>query len=432
MVSVARNRWLIGMSLSVALVGCVGSGQKVPPPAPPGSGATTPPPASWPPGGTNKPAGMAPPPGSGTKTSRESDAASGLLAGQVLDRLNRRPAGAAIQVVDLQEVPANSGGARVEVMADAKGYFIIQGLKPGCSYQLVARQKDGTRLYSGTVVARAPDPRLTIFIAEDLSGTETPQPPEPTALPDRSAPIKPPQATLQTPQPAATPPADSAPAPIQPVTPAPAPRSPAPSGASSASLRPELITRDDKLVMNNPVLSIPASGGPSIDLPGVSATPPSCVLVGNRLESLVLRDTNGNPWNFKSDRRGKLVLFDFWYSDCMPCMRSVPHMNTLQSMYERFGLQVVGLAYEQGSFDEQVARVKDTQRRKGMTYISLIGGGNSCPVRQQFDVHSFPSLVLVDENGQIIWRSPKGQGVSMESLREAEVVIRRGLKLPSR
>ena len=110
MVSVARNRWLIGMSLSVALVGCVGSGQKVPPPAPPGSGATTPPPASWPPGGTNKPAGMAPPPGSGTKTSRESDAASGLLAGQVLDRLNRRPAGAAIQVVDLQEVPTNSGG----------------------------------------------------------------------------------------------------------------------------------------------------------------------------------------------------------------------------------------------------------------------------------------------------------------------------------
>lgn len=432
MVSVARNRWLIGMSLSVALVGCVGSGQKVPPPAPPGSGATTPPPASWPPGGANKPAGMAPPPGSGAKTSRESEAASGLLAGQVLDRLNRRPAGAAIQVVDLQEVPANGARARVEVMADAKGYFIIQGLKPGRSYQLVARQRDGTRLYSGTVVARAPDPRLTIFIAEDLSGSETPQPPEPTAMPDRSAPIKPPQAALQTPQPVATPPADPVPAPILPVPPAPAPHSPAPSGASSASMRPELITRDDKLVMNNPVLSIPALGGPSIDLPGVGATPPSCVLVGNRLESLVLRDTNGNPWNFKSDRRGKLVLFDFWYSDCMPCMRSVPHMNTLRSMYERFGLQVVGLAYEQGSFDEQVARVKDTQRRKGMSYISLIGGGNSCPVRQQFDVHSFPSLALVDENGQVIWRSPKGQGVSMESLREAEVVIRRGLKLPSR
>lgn len=428
----ARNRWLIGMSLGVALVGCVGSGQKVPPAPPPGSGASTPPPATWPPGGTNKPAGMAPPPGSGTKTSRESQAASGLLAGQVLDRLNRRPAGAAIQVVDLQEVPATGNGARVEVMADAKGYFIIQGLKPGRSYQLVARQKDGTRLYSGTVVARPPDPRLTIFIAEDLAGSETPQPPEPTPLPDRSAPIKAPQATLQAPQPSAPVPVEPVPAPIQPATPPAAPRPTAPSGASNASMRPELITRDDKLVMNNPVLSIPASGGPSIELPAAGAIPPACVLVGNRLENLVLRDVGGNPWSFKSDRRGKLVLFDFWYSDCMPCMRAVPHMNTLHSMYERYGLQVVGLAYEQGSFEEQAARVKDTQRRKGMNYISLVGGGNSCPVRQQFDVHSFPSLVLVDENGQIVWRSPKGQGVSMESLREVEVVIRRGLKLPSR
>jgi len=143
---------------------------------------------------------MAPPPGSGlTKTSAQAEAASGLLAGQVLDRLNRRPAGAAIQVVDLQEVPGNATGARIEVSADSKGYFIIQGLKPGRSYQLIARQKDGTRLFSGTVVARPPDPRLTIFVAEDLAGSETPQPPEPTVLPNKNIPIKPPAAALQPP-----------------------------------------------------------------------------------------------------------------------------------------------------------------------------------------------------------------------------------------
>lgn len=352
----------------------------------------------------------------------------------MLDRLNRRPSGAAIQVVDLQESPGAPSGARVEVMADSKGYFIIQGLKPGRSYQLVARQKDGTRLFSGTVVARPPDPRLTIFIAEDLAGSDTPPPPEPNPLPERSAPIKPPPAALQPPVPA-TNPADTAnPAPIEPVAPASSapPRPLDPPAATNAAMRPELMTRDDRLVMSNPVLSIPASGGPSLDLPGNTVNPPACVLVGSRLETLVLRDVNGNPWNFRSDRRGKLVLFDFWYSDCMPCMRSVPHMNKLNSMYERFGLQVVGLAYEPGSFNEQAARVRDTQSRKGMNYISLIGTGDSCPVRRQFDVHSFPSLVLVDESGQVIWRSPKGQGVGIDTLREAELAIRQGLKLPSR
>jgi len=107
-------------------------------------------------------------------------------------------------------------------------------------------------------------------------------------------------------------------------------------------------------------------------------------------------------------------------------------MNKLNSMYERFGLQVVGLAYEPGSFNAQVARVRDTQSRKAMNYISLIGTGDSCPVRRQFDVHSFPSLVLVDESGQVVWRSPKGQGVGIDTLREAELAIRQGLRLPSR
>jgi len=428
MVPVARNRWLIGMSLGVALAGCVGSGQKTPPPALPGASPALP-------GNFPKPGSSSPPPGSGTRASYEAQAASGLLAGQVLDRLNRRPSGAAIQVVDLQESPGAPTGARVEVMADSKGYFIIQGLKPGRSYQLVARQKDGTRLFSGTVVARPPDPRLTIFIAEDLAGSDTPPPPEPNPLPEKSAPIKPPPAALQPPVPA-TPPAETAnPAPIEPVAPAssaPRPGPIAPPAATNAAMRPELMTRDDRLVMSNPVLSIPASGGPSLDLPGNSVNPPACVLVGNRLETLVLRDVNGNPWNFRSDRRGKLVLFDFWYSDCMPCMRSVPHMNKLNSMYERFGLQVIGLAYEPGSFNEQVARVRDTQSRKAMNYISLIGTGDSCPVRRQFDVHSFPSLVLVDESGQVVWRSPKGQGVGIDTLREAELAIRQGLRLPSR
>lgn len=454
-----RNRWLIGVSLSVVLVGCVGSGQKAPPGSLPGPGSTAPPPA-WPPGGQARPSGMAPPPGSGlTKTSAQAEAASGLLAGQVLDRLNRRPAGAAIQVVDLQEVPGNNTGARIEVSADSKGYFIIQGLKPGRSYQLIARQKDGTRLFSGTVVARPPDPRLTIFVAEDLAGSETPLPPEPTVLPNKNTPAKPPAAALQSPEPAAaiTAPATPMPAPVTnevvpaPIAPLPA-APPAPASAplvqpmsppaqpasTNSAIKPERIaSATSGLASAAPTLSIPSPGsgrsnGPSLDIPETTVAPPACVLVGNRLESLVLRDMDGRPWDFKKDRRGKVVLLDFWYSTCRPCLNSIPDLVKLQGMYEPFGLQVVGLAYESGAFDEQVRKVRATQSRLRVNYISLLGGGDNCPVRQQFDVQSFPSLVLVDEQGRILWRSRKGEGVSRQALGEAETEIRRRLNLPVR
>ena len=453
-----RNRWLIGVSLSVVLVGCVGSGQKTPPGSPPGPGSTAPPPA-WPPGGPSRPSGMAPPPGSGlTKTSAQAEAASGLLAGQVLDRLNRRPAGAAIQVVDLQEVPGNATGARIEVSADSKGYFIIQGLKPGRSYQLIARQKDGTRLFSGTVVARPPDPRLTIFVAEDLAGSETPQPPEPTVLPNKNIPIKPPAAALQPPEtgqpmaapvPISAPPANEiVPAPIAPLPAAPPPATaplvqptsppPAQPASSNSAIKPERIASSTTaLAASSPTLSIPSGGigrsnGPSLDMPEATVAPPACVLVGNRLESLVLRDLDGRPWDFKKDRRGKVVLLDFWYSTCRPCLNSIPDLVKLQGMYEPFGLQIVGLAYESGSFDEQVRKVRATQSKLRVNYISLLGGGDTCPVRQQFDVQSFPSLVLVDEQGRILWRSRKGEGVSRNALGEAETEIRRRLNLPNR
>lgn len=40
-----------------------------------------------------------------------------------------------------------------------------------------------------------------------------------------------------------------------------------------------------------------------------------------------------------------------------------------------------------------------------MRYPTLLGTGSNCPVRTQFGVDSFPTLVLIDENGDIVWRS---------------------------
>jgi thiol-disulfide isomerase/thioredoxin len=220
---------------------------------------------------------------------------------------------------------------------------------------------------------------------------------------------------------------------VQPTSPPPA----QPASTNSA-IKPERIaSATTALAASSPTLSIPSGGigrsnGPSLDMPEATVVPPACVLVGNRLESLVLRDLDGRPWDFKKDRRGKVVLLDFWYSTCRPCLNSIPDLVKLQGMYEPFGLQIIGLAYESGSFDEQARKVRATQSKLRVNYISLLGGGDNCPVRQQFDVHSFPSLVLVDEQGRILWRSRKGEGVSRNALGEAETEIRRRLNLPTR
>lgn len=93
---------------------------------------------------------------------------SGVLAGQVMDRNNRRPAGVIIQVVDLQK---NTPDSKFDVSADSQGYFTINNLQPGRNYQLVARVKDGDKFYTGTILATPPNPRVSIFVKEDFGNS---------------------------------------------------------------------------------------------------------------------------------------------------------------------------------------------------------------------------------------------------------------------
>ena len=110
-----------------------------------------------------------------------------LLAGQVVEKaFGKRVANASIQVIDLED-PAPA--ARLDVSANADGYFFIPGLQRGHHYQLIGRIKDGDHLLSGMTLAAPPNPRLSIYISADLTSPSTPAPTAPPLPP--AAPAKP-------------------------------------------------------------------------------------------------------------------------------------------------------------------------------------------------------------------------------------------------
>src|SRR5262249_37662121 len=76
----------------------------------------------------------------------------GLLAGQVLDKFDRKVPKASIQLIEVRE--GGQPAAPVELWANDQGYFTIPGLDPSAAYQLVARVKDGEHLMAGTLYAR--------------------------------------------------------------------------------------------------------------------------------------------------------------------------------------------------------------------------------------------------------------------------------------
>lgn len=399
--------------LLVCLAGCGTFGPKTPasdPRAKTSLDANIPtPPAPLPTGGPAVPAGT-----------------PGILAGQVLDSWNRKPPATYIQVT-----PEQSGNepkaAPIEVAVDAQGYFLIQGLHPGKHYRLIARAKDGEVLLAGSTWATPPNPRVVIRISQDLATGNTPPMPAAPAMPrpaapaNVSAPAWPPK--LDPGKPMERPAGLGAPA----------------NGDDHSPHHPENTAAAPSARRDPPTASI---AGPRNDWtagPGAGAAPsvptgvlpnsepppiPYCSLTGRQLNNFALHDLQGQPWEWKQ-RHNKLTLVDFWGSWCFACIHAIPHLNTLQERYGRYGLDVVGLAYERGSPEQQIESVRRVMQKQPVNYTVLLGGDQlTCPVRSQFRVAAWPSLFLIDETGRIIWQD---QGLDQNKAAQLERVIRQKL-----
>jgi thiol-disulfide isomerase/thioredoxin len=381
-----------------------------------------------------------PPPGTG-----------GVLAGRVIDSFNRTPPPTYIQITLLGD-SGQPAAAPIEVAANALGYFVIPGLQAGKHYQLTARSRDGSHVLAGSSYETPPNPKVLIRISEDLASSTTPPVPpapawDPTPKPQQGMPAPPPvwpeEPKTRTPRPVELGPpvktfdpgAGQQPAPQTTVTPAGSPALPAPRLQDFA----EGQTRAD------PSRGIPArippslpgiggASGPALTAPAAPSAPaqiPYCQLTGQQLYNFGLYDLNGQPFEFRRSLRGRLVLLDFWGTWCMPCQHAIPHLKGLQQMYGPYGLEVIGIDYEEASSSvlEQTQRARRVCTRLGVNYRILLGTDDPaqpprCPVRQQFGITSWPTLVLLDENSRVIWRS---EGLDARKAQELEMIIRQRL-----
>jgi thiol-disulfide isomerase/thioredoxin len=365
-----------------------------------------------------------------------------LLAGQVLDKaFNHRLSNASIQVVDLQDANAATV-ARLDVRANRDGYFFIPGLQRGHHYQLIARMKEGDHVLSGTTLAMPPNPRLSIFLSEDYTSPSTPAPlsqPTPPGNAQGS-----PSAALEAPKvrqdggDGGVPPLNKTKIAIENGVTEPggferaptAPRVEIPGPPARPAIPPPPPIYSPPPVMpSSPPEEQASRAGPS-----QRTAPPFCVLVGSRLDNFALPDLNGRAWEFRRDPPRKLVLLDFWKSNCPPCLAAISHLRSLQEKYGRDGLEVVGVACEDpGRPADQLQHVRNAKVIYKVNYTILIGSDSAgqSPVRSQFLVDSFPRLVLIDESGQILLRTG-AEGLSDDQYKELEMEIYRKFHPPAR
>ena len=164
-------------------------------------------------------------------------------------------------------------------------------------------------------------------------------------------------------------------------------------------------------------------GGTSLRFPGSPAIP-SADIQGNRVVNFALNELNGRPWEFRQ-HHGQLVLLDFWGTWCPHCIAAMPHMRSLQSRYGAYGLEVVGVACEDGGGPEVVRAVQRVYTKNDLNYtVVLAEDFRRSPLVTKLQISSYPTVILLDETGQILARAEGGQ------LTQIEAIIKRRLGRP--
>lgn len=95
-----------------------------------------------------------------------------------------------------------------------------------------------------------------------------------------------------------------------------------------------------------------------------------------------------------SSLKGKIVLIDFWYRGCLPCLKAIPDLISLQEEFKD-DLIIIGI----NDFDNQ-KDVIDYFNFKGVNYASTYKIKSF--LYKKMNIVAFPTIILINRNNDII------------------------------
>jgi peroxiredoxin len=104
-----------------------------------------------------------------------------------------------------------------------------------------------------------------------------------------------------------------------------------------------------------------------------------------------------------SDYRGKVVLLNFWATDCGGCVLEIPSFIELEKAYKDKGFTAVGVSMDISYEDlkganEAWARVRPFIAKHGVNYPIAMGDD---AISKAYALNAFPATYLIDKSGNI-------------------------------
>ncbi|HMR92903.1 MAG TPA: TlpA disulfide reductase family protein [Chitinophagaceae bacterium] len=117
---------------------------------------------------------------------------------------------------------------------------------------------------------------------------------------------------------------------------------------------------------------------------------------GQLLQDFTSTDLSGHRIQLQQ-LKGKIVVLNFWFIQCTPCLREIPELNKLAEDYADTS-QVVFLGI---ALDRKTALDSFLQRTP--VQYNIIPSGR--PVAALYKIYSYPTHVVLNREGRVIFHS---------------------------
>jgi peroxiredoxin len=119
--------------------------------------------------------------------------------------------------------------------------------------------------------------------------------------------------------------------------------------------------------------------------------------VGASIPNFELKDIDGKTFKLGDQLGRGPILIDFWATWCKPCLRELPHLETLRKKYESQQLLVVAISVDES---RTVSNVKSYVKTRGFGFRVLLDPNQE--VFRKLGGRAMPHQVIVAPDGSRI------------------------------
>jgi len=104
-----------------------------------------------------------------------------------------------------------------------------------------------------------------------------------------------------------------------------------------------------------------------------------------------------------SDYRGRVVLLNFWATECGGCVLEIPSFIELEKAYKDKGFTAIGVSMDVSyeslkDANEAWGRVRPFMAKHGVNYTIAMGDD---AISKAYSLDAFPATYLIDKSGRI-------------------------------